>query len=439
MQKSLSSIGSKTLREIAMPASHNSGMNKLTNRYSGVEHNTLTQSLGVYLQAKNGVRYFDIRPAYRLGTFYSGHFSKLAGRYIGGTGTSIHDIVHDINDFNIDFPGELIILDVSHDMNIDSDFRHLTPPEWQELYQALDGLADLWTPRSSNLPHDLSTVPLSTFITPGSKSSIIIRLPAYAPAVTGVSRHHAFLPDTRLPVANRFSDTDRPNDLSVDQIRKMHLHPSPRDMMFMGVWTLTEHWLHSINVANHAHSIIVHTAIAHRRLFSDLWPAMSQKFYPNLIQVDDIHNTDVLALTMAINNNFALAGPSQVSRRDILENKSTPVPAPESEMRQCSIFDRWAHFWNFYPEEKCYNPHPFKGMAKNAQELAKQWAKDKANENTKANNSAAIKRDKEMLATKADDEMVEPAANATSENETTYGEVEKSENDTAYGGASLLA
>jgi hypothetical protein len=355
MQKSLSSIGSKTMREIAMPGSHNSGMDTLTNRYyGGIEHNTLTQSVGVYNQAENGARYFDIRPVYRGKTFLTGHFSKLIGKHAGGTGTSILDIVHDINRFTSDFPGELIILDVTHDMNIDQNFRRFTPELWQELYVLLNGIADLWIPPSGDLPYDLSTAPLSTFITPGSKSSIIVRLPAYAPvplATAGVSRRDAFISDTRLPVTNKFSDTDKPKDLSRDQIGKMRELRSPKGQMFLAAWTLTEQWLHSMDIANPRHSIIGDAARARRSLFRDLWPAMSQRTYPNIIQIDDIRDKGVLALTMAINDHFA--SPPQISRRDIPANETAPSETPATEYRNCTLFDKWAHFWHLYPGRKC--------------------------------------------------------------------------------------
>ena len=469
MQSSLSSIGSKSLREIAMPASHNSGMNKLTHHYGGVEHNTLTQSLGVYAQAENGVRYFDIRPVIRQGKFYAGHFSrvnghfsKLVGNFVGGTGSTIHDIVRDINAFNSAFPGELLVLDISHDLNIDGNFRHFSELEWLELYGILDGITDLWIPQAS-LPHVLSNRPLSAFITPGSRSATIVRLPLHAawpisqqgyaavevkiddhsgnrfdngigngngngngngksqgkgkglmglfskskkedpspllielapPPVTGILHAASFIPDEWFPVVNRYSNTNKPTQLAADQIRKMREHKSSEDGMLMGAWTLTENLQHSLDVANPKHSIIGDAVQAHRRLFNDLWPAMSKENHPNLVQVDDIHSKEVLALTMAINNNFV--APPQLSRRDAFAAEAPQSPASEPERMPCSAFDRWAHWWNFYPKDKCYNPHPFQNLAKNAQELAREWRdNERANEHARLNDTAAMLKDEE--------------------------------------------
>lgn len=457
MQSSFSSIGSKSLREIAMPASHDSGMNKLTHHYTGVKHNTLTQSHGVYAQAENGARYFDIRPVIRKGEFYVGHFSRVArplwvlvGPDVGGTGSLIQDIVHDINRFNDDFPGELVILDISHDMDIDNGFRHFNMDEWYELYSILDGIVDLWIPQTSG-PLDLSTVPLSTFIKPGSRSATIIRLPFYAPVPSprrkysskkvetgrhgngngkgngkengngkaigngeengkvamskrspskhkkgGFTLHKvptivhtgAFVSDMWMPVVNQYSDTTKPDRMSTDQISKMLEHDPAENGALMSVWTLTQNWQQGMDIANHKHSIIGAAVQAHRRLFRDLWPAMSKRSHPNLVQVDDIYSKDVLALTMAINDNFVSHGHRQLSRRGV------PIAAPEPT--PCSTFDRVAHWFNLYPESSCFNPHPFQSFAKNAQELAAEWERDKlANEHARVNDTAAIEKDEE--------------------------------------------
>ena len=452
MQKSIASIGTKYLREISMPASHNSGMNKLTYSYSGVEHNTLTQSLGVYEQAMNGARYFDVRPVLRQGQFYVGHFSKLRNRHVGGTGSTMFDIVRDINAFNNATPGELSILDISHEMNIDRDFGPFNGQEWQDLYRILDGIVDLWSPQA-DWPCDLTAVPLSDFITKGSRSAIIIRLPYYAPtplsreersftqvdgkardresrgkgnvptvnggrgnetkskggdtdlrprikkvtpvSTSGILHPAAFVPDTRFPVTNLYSNTHLPSQLSVDQINKMRGHNPSDGGMFMGVWILTENWIHNLNFVNQKHSIIGHAAQAHRRLFRDLWPAMSKDSYPNLVQVDNIQNKDVLALTMAINNNFV--NPLLLTRRDNPKVEKATQTTPPKPTQTCSTIDRWAHWWGFYPESECYSPHPFQSLAKNAQELAAEWkAAEIAKEHARMNNTAGMLRGEEQ-------------------------------------------
>ncbi|KAF4625880.1 hypothetical protein G7Y89_g12282 [Cudoniella acicularis] len=182
MQASLPTIGSKTMRDIAIPASHDAGASELTWSWFGVSHNTQTQSVHVYTQLLDGARFFDIRPVSYKGFWYTGHFSGSPNSsHVGGTGRTIEHIISDINRFTSEHPGELIILDLSHDSNIDKWWAPLTPEEWQVLYAELAQINDLWIPSSDKLPKDLSTVPLSTFITPGSKSAVVVIIPNGAP------------------------------------------------------------------------------------------------------------------------------------------------------------------------------------------------------------------------------------------------------------------
>ncbi|KAH6674529.1 hypothetical protein B0J14DRAFT_590175 [Halenospora varia] len=189
MQATLSTIGPKTMRDIAIPESHDAGASELTWQWMGIPHNTQTQAVHMYTQLLNGARWFDVRPVYYKGHWYTGHFSPSVGKnQIGATGRTIEHIINDINRFTSEHPGELIILDLTHDQNIDKWWAPLEPQEWQALYAELYKIKDLWIPTSDNLPDDLTTVPISTFISPGSKSAVVIRIPGGAP-LPGETKH----------------------------------------------------------------------------------------------------------------------------------------------------------------------------------------------------------------------------------------------------------
>jgi hypothetical protein len=66
----LSQLGGKVLKQLAIPASHDSGM--YTGGFSTIAK---TQELSIYGQLANGIRYFDLRPGYdkRRDTFYIQH------------------------------------------------------------------------------------------------------------------------------------------------------------------------------------------------------------------------------------------------------------------------------------------------------------------------------------------------------------------------------
>ncbi|KAH8786043.1 PLC-like phosphodiesterase [Hyaloscypha finlandica] len=336
MQATLSTIGPKTLREISLPASHDAGMSEITQEWGGIKHNTQTQSKPIGGQLIDGARWFDIRPVHSDGGFHTGHFSetwsnwfmKLIGAdVVGAKGRKIADIVADINSFTSKHEGELIILDLSHEMG---DIKYwgtewkLSIEKWEYLYEALAEINDLWT--VGNPPQDYTSVPLSTFIQPGSKSAVLVRIPGHAPLPRQTISEYkviplsAFIQDSRLPFEGTYSDTDNPDHLATDQVSKLHsMRVASQSMMQRSTWTITVGLAKNLDIANKGNSIIGQAVRAHRKLFSTLWPAMSKTSYPNLIEVDDI-NSQVTALCMGINDRFASSNP-KVKARQLQERK----------------------------------------------------------------------------------------------------------------------
>jgi hypothetical protein len=339
MQATYGNIGDKSLRQISMPASHDAGMSEITWGYGGVPHNTVTQSVPVYQQLVYGARYFDIRPVYHYsGKWYTGHFSAVFGvqQWQGGAfGQTIDNIVADIQRFSNEHPGELIILDLSHEMNAWRFSWGFTfeQSQWHELYKKLSGIGDLWSTRNLELPDDLTTIPLSEFIQQGtSKSAVLIRVPDYAPLAqtpdTPIDNttiqsidplslsFQAFIPSRRLPSEGSYSDTDDTCTLISDQLSKQERFRTTADPRTLrSVWTITQRIGHVLDVGNWYTSIIADAIPAHRFLFSKLWNSLSSCKYPNLIEVDDINNSQVTALCMAINTYF-VSGNDRVQARD---------------------------------------------------------------------------------------------------------------------------
>lgn len=345
MQATIKTIGSKSLREFSMPASHDSGMSEVTGLYGGVRHNTITQTRDIFSQLCFGARHFDIRPIRFRSSFWTGHFSKTRSGAVGCTGRSLSQIVDDINRFNAQYPGELIILDISHDMNAKQRFQPFSRVEWQELYKVLSQISDLWKSAPASHAEDLSTIPISAFITPGSQSAVLVRLPDEAPApslayipedpafaaaetsdsssdidvdaprssTTNVTRipsrplaREAFLPAHRLPRSGSWSDTTSPAFLSSDQLSKLRLlRGASGAEAHMSVWTLSQSWRQVTDVGNRRKSIVAMAVQARRALFAELWPAVVKGgIWPNLVQIDDLTDTGVLALCMAVNEWF---------------------------------------------------------------------------------------------------------------------------------------
>lgn len=375
MQATLPTIGSKSLREIAMLASHDAGMSQVTRGYGGVAHNTVTQSVHIYQQLIYGARWFDIRPVIRKGKWYTNHLTGSVGAF----GRTIADIIKDVNRFTNENPGELIVLDLTHEMDRMKWKPRLTPDQWQKLYDLLyNGLDYIWAIKPTGLPDDLSSVPIETFVQLGSKSAVLIRVPDHAPAFISTIQKRdtaieystaseensntatdepldlnapsivpgnstldgedddapdtmeistsnsttlpslpspkapsilspAFIPARRLPTVGSFSNTDQPSYLEKDQLSKLSLYrPSPTSRMHQSTWTITQRLAHILDFGNPATSIIADAVPAHRKLFSTIWKGLSSSTYPNLVEVDDIHDSQVAALCVATNRYFAM-------------------------------------------------------------------------------------------------------------------------------------
>ncbi|KAF8855094.1 PLC-like phosphodiesterase [Acephala macrosclerotiorum] len=308
MQKTLSTIGTKELREISMPMAHNAGMNAITKGYGGCKHNTACQTVPIYSQLAYGARWFDLRPTVVKGTWYTNHMSNagILG-WVGARGTSFDDIVNDINLFTAEAPGELIILQITHELDGDAGAEWvpgLPEERWQNLYKLLEEIRDLWIPSDTNLPDDLETLPISKFIQPGSKSAVIVRLPDHAPLPS--SHSPAFIPEHRLPVTGDWIQTSSPTLLSTTQFSHLTTHRhTPKSPMFRLPWTITPRVSHMMDITNWFHSIIGEAMWAQHKLYQVIWDMLSKDTYPNLIEVDNVHNSQVAAICMVINQRFA--------------------------------------------------------------------------------------------------------------------------------------
>lgn len=118
------SIGDRMLRDIALPASHDAGMNEgdydHSNCMVGTSCNTVAQTGNIATQLAHGSRYFDIRPVVPEDSsgadWCSAHGDLKDEAFIGCEGECKQDIVDDLQNFFADssHDNELVILDISH-------------------------------------------------------------------------------------------------------------------------------------------------------------------------------------------------------------------------------------------------------------------------------------------------------------------------------------
>ncbi|KAF4999623.1 hypothetical protein FGRMN_2371 [Fusarium graminum] len=118
MQSIKDTIQNRTLDQIVMPGTHDSGMSTISGELLslGTWKNTQTQNLNINSQLWAGSRWFDLR----IGTihkpggsydFWALHVNDpSAHTAVGGSGEKFDDTIDEINAFTVRFPGEVIIL-----------------------------------------------------------------------------------------------------------------------------------------------------------------------------------------------------------------------------------------------------------------------------------------------------------------------------------------
>lgn len=117
-------IKDRQVQHIFMPATHDSGMSRISNKIAsvGTEPNTQTQGLNIYDQLRAGARVFDLRvgSVHRLAnkndySFWTMHLGdEKADVVIGNTGESLDDVIREVNQFTAEYPGEIILFRVRY-------------------------------------------------------------------------------------------------------------------------------------------------------------------------------------------------------------------------------------------------------------------------------------------------------------------------------------
>ncbi|TGO49480.1 hypothetical protein BOTNAR_0430g00050 [Botryotinia narcissicola] len=182
MQGTISTLSSRPLRQICMPMAHNTGANIISDSLKGpgTLHNTQTQSNPVFMQLILGARWLDIRPVLFEGKWMTYHGAYSAGKMWGATGQSMESVIGDVNRFTKAHPGELIVLDISHDASNAWKWRKFNAIDWMNFYDLLSGIRNSWQePRG--MEWDLSLLPFDTFVTKGGNSTVLVRIPCDAP------------------------------------------------------------------------------------------------------------------------------------------------------------------------------------------------------------------------------------------------------------------
>jgi hypothetical protein len=311
MQNALPSLGGQPLRHLCMPGSHDAGMSVLNSGTAFAQVcNTQTQTTGILGQLQYGARYFDIRPVISGGHYYTGHYGQVSqlNSWQGGNGQSIASIISDVNTYTA-ANAELIILNLSHDLNTDignSSYAPFTQDEWNALFTQLQGINHLYVSSAT----DLSVLPLNDFI--GSKqAAVVVVVEASGNGINlGSYAGKGFYAYAAFNAYNVYANTNDVNQLATDQLAKLkQQRPSPDSDPFLLSWTLTQDSTQAATCAlGTAYSILALASIANPQVYLQLLGACTAQSYPNIIYTDGAQDASPAALAMAVNRQAVAGG-----------------------------------------------------------------------------------------------------------------------------------
>jgi hypothetical protein len=296
MQRNLVHIGGQTLRTLCIPGSHDTGMSVLNGGTAfATKDNCITQKRDIGGQLALGNRFFDIRPCVSAGKFVAGHYSDTGNdvlKWQGGNGQSLADVISQVNAYTAQH-AELIIIDISHCYNTDTDpYRDFNADEYKRCFQQLQGLTHLYASSAS----DITQVTLQELI--GSGQAAVVVIVEDNVDMTGFTGNGFFLKSgDNNNFVNEYSDSDDENTMATDQIAKLiRYRPTPQALPFLLSWTLTQTAIEAVL----GPSILTLADRANSILFSKMVYHVSRLVYPNVVYIDGIDDTDSLELSLCI-------------------------------------------------------------------------------------------------------------------------------------------
>ncbi|KAM3511398.1 hypothetical protein MY11210_004948 [Beauveria gryllotalpidicola] len=303
MHTMMEEIGNYTLRDVMLPRSHHAGMYTLDDSMGlGNRANTFTQDFSVYDQLKvGGVRVIDSRPVLKRKSnkVHESHGSKVAGLYHGTLGVSHDSMIDQINRFNDDYPGELIIIDVDgREMRGDKHFNQLDAAGVAHIVESFKRLKH----RAVLVPgEDIARIPLSRFIGDG-QSAVVIRMEEHRirnlPGEGYPGATQGFVTSDELPYHKHWSNMKKLGRMVKDQIGRLSDYKDGSfRKLYASDFLLTQK---GIDVLFGAPIREINEEVW-RMLVGVFWPFFHKDVYPNWIAMDSIRGSELRGIAMAVN------------------------------------------------------------------------------------------------------------------------------------------
>lgn len=292
-----------SIQQICLPGSHDAGMSTFHGGTFGASPcNTITQTLSIGQQLRNGIRYFDIRPVISGGNFYTGHYSNVPkiGTQ-GANGQSIDSIINEINDFALNAPHELILLSISHDLNTDTrgpnpanTYRSFNDDEWKIFVAKIQGINCLYSGEEVN-----SGTKIETLVNKEKGSVCIIDFDNRIPGVNS----NWLIKKSTLNIMDDYSETNKHANMVEDQTGKLRQFYSGR--FFVLSWTLTQSGSQAfgctIDPTGDTQSILDLAANAKENYVEEMANAIEPKCFPSVLYMDDVTDSGLAYMAMWVN------------------------------------------------------------------------------------------------------------------------------------------
>jgi len=223
---------------------------------------------------------------------------------LGGNGQPFEGIIREINAFTQNNK-ELIILNLSCDVNRDDGYRPLNQAEWAQLLEQLtgeEGLNHLFVaPNPTSV--DLTTLPLNQFIGTNQAAVLIIVHSNSYSVILGEHHHRGAYNYSQM---NMICEHTQNLELDVMVNRQLQLmrnnRPSPDSPLFLLSWTHRDP-----GKVLFGSSVLELSEKTWSRIYTDLFPKCSKDTYPNILYLDGLVGNDITALAMAINHIAAVS------------------------------------------------------------------------------------------------------------------------------------
>jgi hypothetical protein len=302
-----STIGDRKLIEIALPGSHDAGMNEHDKHdcWLGSSCNTITQTGDIGAQLKRGSRYFDLRPVLNLnsdgtGNWSTGHVTKKGEELLGCYGEDMASIASSLRNFfeESGHEKELVILKVSHCMQYTNHEGFGSGCSDEQINNCANGLVDELDGYLVKCDDcNLLDMTLDELLELGN--IILVFADADRDRSKGIFRWGYGSKDDYYAY-DSYSHTNHYSEMKKNQLGKLldpdnHSEEDEEDedipIPFLLSWTLTLSDLDIINCPVSGNSILNLAATANPHLYGKMHELVdskeiTKKLFPNILYVD---------------------------------------------------------------------------------------------------------------------------------------------------------